>query len=59
MYVAAIAYNLKKYLPFTPGQQSGMVVALPVPDQFYFIQIYFGNSQALAQQARQVSQGFI
>ncbi|GAB4026858.1 IS1182 family transposase [Spirosoma gilvum] len=44
MYMAAIAYNLKKYLRFTPVEQSGMVIALPVPDQFYYILIYFCNS---------------
>ena len=44
MYVAAMAYNLKKYLRFTPVEQSGMVIALPVPDQFYYILIYFCNS---------------
>lgn len=44
MYVAAMAYNLKKYLRFTPVDQSGMVIALPVPDQFYLILIYFCNS---------------
>ena len=44
MYVAAMAYNLKKYLRFTPAEQSGMVIALPVPDQFYYILIDFCNS---------------
>lgn len=44
MYVAAMAYNLKKYLRFSPVEQSGMVIALPVPDQFYYILIYFCNS---------------
>ncbi|MCX6213810.1 IS1182 family transposase [Spirosoma sp.] len=44
MYVAAMAYNLKKYLRFTSVEQSGMVIALPVPDQFYYILIYFCNS---------------
>ncbi|GAB2595853.1 IS1182 family transposase [Spirosoma areae] len=44
MYMAAMAYNLKKYLRFTPVEQSGMVIALPIPDQFYFILIYFCNS---------------
>lgn len=44
MYMAAIAYNLKKYLRFTPVEQSGMVIALPVPGQFYYILIYFCNS---------------
>jgi len=44
MYMAAMAYNLKKYLRFTPVEQSGMVIALPVPDQFYYILIYFCNS---------------
>ena len=44
MYVAAMAYNLKKYLRFMPVEQSGMVIALPVPDQFYYILIYFCNS---------------
>ncbi|UHG95000.1 transposase [Spirosoma oryzicola] len=34
MDVAAIAYNLKKHLRFTPVEQSGMVIALPLPDQF-------------------------
>jgi len=44
MYVAAMAYNLKKYLRFTPAEQSGMVIALPVPDQFCYMLIYFCNS---------------
>ena len=44
MYVAAMAYNLKKYMRFTPIEQGGMVVALPVPDQLYYILIYFCNS---------------
>jgi hypothetical protein len=44
MFVAAMAYNLKKYLRFTPVEQSGMVIALPVPDQFYYTLIYFCNS---------------
>lgn len=44
MYVAAMAYNLKKYLRFTPVEQGGMVVALPMPDQFYYILFYFCNS---------------
>ncbi|MVM36331.1 IS1182 family transposase, partial [Spirosoma sp. HMF4905] len=44
MYVAAMAYNLKKYLRFTPVEQSGMVIALQVPDQFYCILVYFCNS---------------
>ena len=47
MYVVAMAYNLKKYLHFTLVQQSGMVIALPVPDQFYCILIYFCNSHQL------------
>lgn len=47
MYVAAMAYNLKKYLRFTPVDQSGMVIALPLPDQFYCILIYFCNSHLL------------
>lgn len=44
MYVAAMAYNLKKYLRFTPVEQSGMVIALPLPDPFYYLLIYFCNS---------------
>lgn len=44
MYVAAMAYNLKKYLRFTPIEQGGMVIALPVADQIYYILIYFCNS---------------
>ncbi|WP_293688928.1 MULTISPECIES: IS1182 family transposase [unclassified Spirosoma] len=44
MYVAAMAYNLKKYLRFTPVEQGGMVIALPIPDHFYCILIYFCNS---------------
>ena len=44
MYLAAMAYNLKKYLRFTPVDQSGMVIVLPLPDQFSFILIYFCNS---------------
>ncbi|WP_461074045.1 transposase [Spirosoma horti] len=44
MYVAAMAYNIKKYLRFTSVEQGGMVIALPVPDQFYYILIYFCNS---------------
>ena len=44
MYVAAMAYNLKKYLRFTPVEQSGMVIALPVPNQFCCMLIYFCNS---------------
>lgn len=44
MYIAAMAYNLKKYLRFTAVEQSGMVIALPVPDQLYYIPIYFCNS---------------
>ena len=44
MYVSAMAYNLKKFMRFTPVEQSGMVIALPVPDQFYFVLIYFCNS---------------
>jgi hypothetical protein len=47
MYVAAIAYNLKKYLRFTPIEQSGMVIALLVPDLFYYILIHFCNSPIL------------
>lgn len=46
MYVAAMAYNLKKYMRFTPVEQSGMVIALPVPDQFYYILTYFCNSHS-------------
>jgi hypothetical protein len=41
-----MAYNLKKYLRFTPVEQSGMVIALPVPDQFYYTLIYFCNSHS-------------
>jgi transposase len=44
MYVAAMAYNLKKYLRFTPIQQNGMVIALPIPDQSLFVLVYFCNS---------------
>jgi transposase len=44
MYVAAMAYNLKKFLRFTSVEQGGMVIALPVPDQFYYILIDFCNS---------------
>jgi hypothetical protein len=44
MYAAAMAYNLKKCLRFTPVEQGGMVIALPVPDQFCYILIYFCNS---------------
>ncbi len=44
MYVAAMAYNLKKYLRCTPEEQGGMVIALPVPDQFFCILLYFCNS---------------
>lgn len=44
MYVAAMAYNLKKYLRLTPIQQSGMVIALPIPDQSLFVLVYFCNS---------------
>ena len=44
MYMAAIAYNLKKYLRFKPVDQGGMVIALPVPDQLSLILIYFCNS---------------
>ena len=46
MDVAAMAYHLKKYLRVTPIEQSGMVIALPVPDQFYSILIYFCNSHS-------------
>lgn len=46
MYMAAMAYNLKKYLRFTPVDRSGMVIALPIPDQFCCIRIYFCNSHA-------------
>ncbi|GAB2579695.1 hypothetical protein GCM10027190_31710 [Spirosoma areae] len=46
MYVAAMTYNLKKYLHFYPVEQSGMVIALPVPDQFYYILLYFCNSHS-------------
>lgn len=44
MYVASMAYNLKKYLRFTSVEQGGVVIALPIPDQFYYILIYFCNS---------------
>lgn len=44
MYVAAMAYNLKKYLRFNPVEQSGMVIALPIPDQFCYILVYLCNS---------------
>jgi transposase len=44
MYVAAMAYNLKKFLRFTSVEQGAMVIALPVPDQFCYILIYFCNS---------------
>jgi hypothetical protein len=46
MYVAAMAYNLKKYLRFNPVQQSGMVIALPISDQLNLILIYFCNSHS-------------
>ncbi|MFD2934898.1 hypothetical protein [Spirosoma flavum] len=46
-YVAAMAYNLKKFLRFTSVEQGGMVIALPVPDQFYYILIYFCNSHVI------------
>lgn len=42
--VAAMAYNLKKFLCFTSVEQGGMVIALLVPNQFYYILIYFCNS---------------
>eukprot|EP01098_Paradermamoeba_levis_P011020 TRINITY_DN4668_c0_g1_i1.p1 TRINITY_DN4668_c0_g1~~TRINITY_DN4668_c0_g1_i1.p1 ORF type:complete len:256 (-),score=-30.82 TRINITY_DN4668_c0_g1_i1:506-1273(-) len=44
MHMAAMAYNLEKCLRFTPLEQSGMVIALPIPNQFYFILVYFCNS---------------
>jgi len=44
MYMAAMAYNLKKYLCFSPVEQGGMVIALPLPDQLCFILTYFCNS---------------
>ncbi len=44
MYMLGITYTLKKYMRFTAVEQSGMVIALLVPDQFYYILIYFCNS---------------
>jgi transposase len=44
MYVAAMAYNLKKYLRATPCQQAGNVVALLPPDPFPWFILYFCNS---------------
>lgn len=44
MYIAAMAYNLKKYLRATPCQQAGNVVALLPPDPFLWFLLYFCNS---------------
>ncbi|MDF7813890.1 hypothetical protein [Hymenobacter sp. YC55] len=44
LYLAAMAYNLKKYLRTTPQQQADNVVALPLPDQFRWALLYFCNS---------------
>lgn len=46
MYIAAMAYNLKKYLRFNPLQQSGQVIALPAPNQFRWLLLYFCNSHS-------------
>ncbi|WP_461151861.1 IS1182 family transposase [Spirosoma pulveris] len=47
MYVAAMAYNLKKYLRFSSVEHSRMVIALPIPDQFFYELIYFCNSHTI------------
>lgn len=44
MYLAAMAYNLKKYLHATPHHQAHQVVALPLPNQFRWLLLYFCNS---------------
>jgi hypothetical protein len=44
MYIAAMAYNLKKYLRTTPCWQAGNVVALLPPDPFLWILLCFCNS---------------
>jgi hypothetical protein len=44
LYAAAMTYNLKKYWRFCPLQQGGQLVALPAPDQFSWLLLYFCNS---------------
>jgi transposase len=44
MYVAAMAYNLKKYLRFNSCQPGELGIALPAPAPFPWLLLYFCNS---------------
>ncbi|UOQ69109.1 IS1182 family transposase [Hymenobacter volaticus] len=46
LYVAAMAYNLKKYLRFNPFQPGGLGIALPAPAPFRWLLLYFCNSHS-------------
>jgi hypothetical protein len=45
MYLAAIAYNLKKYLrAAAPQQLVSLAIALPIPSHLFWCLILFCNS---------------
>ncbi|WP_238388191.1 IS1182 family transposase [Hymenobacter sediminis] len=46
LYAAAMAYNLKKWLYFNALQQGSQVIALPLPDPFCWLLLYFCNSHS-------------
>ncbi|MBC6607002.1 IS1182 family transposase [Hymenobacter sp. BT188] len=47
MYLAAMAYNLKKCLRFNSFQPGGWGIALPAPAPFRWLLLYFCNSHGL------------
>jgi hypothetical protein len=47
MYLAAIAYNLKKYLRAAPQQPASATIALPLPGHLFWVFVPFCNSHEL------------
>lgn len=47
LYIAAMAYNLKKYLRATPQQPASLALALPLPGYLYWCLVPFATATLL------------